>query len=105
MINVFNRVAIYQDRDTENAAIIYTKLRKAGIEYKVVISGKGSSSSMVRFPRGGRTGGFSGSATTAVYGSGGVPDSWVNNHASGNLYTVFVSKKDLTKAKEICELE
>ncbi|MBR6473741.1 MAG: hypothetical protein IKS99_08480 [Firmicutes bacterium] len=105
MINIFNRAVLFQDYDPENAAKVYTTLRKAGIEYKVSISGKGPASPMVRFSRGGRTGSMAGgSATTATYGSGGTPDSWINNKSSTNLYTVYVAKEDLTRAKEICEI-
>ena len=106
MINLLNRAVLFQGYDPENAAKVYSTLRKDGIEYKVSISGKGPASPSVRIPRGGRTGSMAGgSATVSTYGSGGTPNSWMNGGASTNLYTIYVAKNNLEKAKEVCELE
>ena len=106
MINIFNRAVLYQDYDSENAAKVYTTLRKAGIEYKVSINGKGFASPMVRIPMSGKTGSMAGgSASAATYGSGGTPDAWINSKPTTNLYTIYVAKNDLAKAKELCEIE
>ncbi len=100
MINIFNRTVLFMTPSAEESAEVWSSLREAGIPYDVKIgrTGTGFAKPLVRIPRGGRTGSFFSSA----YNAGGVPNSWVEGNSSEVYYIIYVLKKDLERAKEIC---
>ena len=101
MISVFRRAVLFRDPSAEAAAEIQLKLKAAGIPYGMKSVGNGSVNPAVRVPRTGRTGNMtSGSA----YMGGGVPHSWTEGQSNAAYYEIYVAKKDLKKAKEVCDL-
>ena len=104
MITIFNRTVLLCDPSAESASKACSLLRKAGIAYKFQKGGRSSTKPAVRIPRTGRTGNMTSGISGNVYPSGGVPYSWSENNSSSANYTVYVLKKDLEKAKEICDI-
>ena len=107
MVRFFSRKILAQNMSAEEAMQIWTKLREAGVSYEVETRGTARSRPFVRMPRTGRTGNM-GSARGG-YMAGGIPDSWLNGNPTGgteaNLYyTIYVNRKDLDRAKEVCGL-
>ena len=100
MIHCFNRAVLFRDPNAETAAKVWASLREAGIPYKVKTVKTGSANAAVRAPMSGRTGNIGAN----VYMGGGVPHSWTEGTAANIRYTIYVMKKDLERAKEICDL-
>lgn len=104
MISIFNRAILLKDSNAEAAAKARAALNAAGIPFRQKTAGDGSAKPAVRVPRTGRTGtmgtGFSG----GVYMAGGVPHSWAEGAAAKTVYIIFVRKKELKRAKEICNI-
>ena len=106
MIHFFNRAILLQDQSAETIERIRTSLKGAGIPFTVKTSktgATGAANPAVRVGMSGRTGNMGGN----VYLSGGVPHSWMEGNttnASSAVYIVYVLKKDLERAKEICAI-
>ena len=94
-MNIFNRTVLIQEPNPEAAAKVWSALRKAGIQYKVVIKSTSTKSSpMLRTDKNG----------TVIGGEvGGIPNSWIYDNPTNNLYTIYVKKADLERAKDICK--
>ena len=60
----------------------------------------GPANAAVRVPMSGRTGNIGAN----VYMGGGVPHSWMEGTAANTHYIVYVTKRDLERAKQICDL-
>ena len=99
MINIFNRALLFQDPSAEAAGKICSSLKEAGIPYVVKTGGTGSAKPSVRIPRTGRTGNIGDGNYMAT---GGIPYSWMEGGTANTFQSIYVHKKDLTKAKEIC---
>ena len=99
MIHYFNRAVLSRDLNAETAAKVWASLREAGIPYKVKTVKTGPANAAVRFPTSGRTGNIGAN----VYMGGGVPHSWMEGSANTH-YIIYVMRKDLERAKEICDL-
>ena len=104
MITVFNRAVLCREPNAEAAAKVWSALRKEKIPYEVKTKISGATKPAVRVPRTGRTGNMTASITDTTYLNGGTPASWTENAAASCVYTVFVRKKDLARAKELCEI-
>ena len=92
MITMFNRKPLIKDTNSEYVASIWSKLRENSIPYEVAT--KTGSSSFKRMLS---------QQKNMSFNMGGVPASWMNN--PGNyVYIVYVNRKDLERAKKICEL-
>ena len=92
MITIFNRKPLIKDTNSEYVAPIWTKLRENGIPYELAT--KTGSSSFKRMLS---------QQKNMSFNMGGVPASWMDN--SGNyVYIVYVSGKDLERAKKVCDL-
>ena len=103
MIHVFNRAILLQDHSSETIERVRTSLKEAGIPFSVKSARSGSAKPAVRVGMSGRTGTMGGN----VYLSGGVPYSWMEGNTTNTgsaVYVVYVLKKDLERAKEICAL-
>lgn len=105
MITVFNRAILFKDPDPQAAARVWSVLKKAGIRYKVKFETSGPTTPAVSVPRTGRTGNIGGGFSGGEYMAGGIPHSWSEGGSSKTLYKIYVSKKDLKKAKEICGID
>ncbi len=89
MINVFNRVLLFQGTDAEEAARIWSMLEKNGIKYEMKT--KTGTDPMERQLK---------QRANMNYMAGGVPASYMNEHKN-YLYLIYVHKNDLAKAKEL----
>ena len=101
MITIFNRALLFQDSGGETTDRIKAALKEAGIPYVMKTGGSASAKPSVRVPRAGRTGNIGDGNYMAT---GGIPHSWVEGGPASTFYSIYVSKKDLKKAKEICEI-
>ena len=90
MITVFNRKALIKDTNAEAVAAVWSKLRANGIGYDVVTKTGTSSFRRMMTQR-----------QNVNFQMGGVPAAWTE-HPGDYLYIVYVNKKDLAKAKELC---
>ena len=104
MITIFNRAVLCREPSAEAAAKVWSALRKEKIPYEIKTKIAGAKKPAVRVPRTGRTGNMTAAITDTTYTNGGTPASWTENTPSACVYTVYVKKKDLAKAKEICEI-
>lgn len=100
MINFVNRSILLQDTNPEAVAKVKASLEAAGIPYKVKTGGTGSVQPAVRVPRGGKTGNIG----DGGYYGGGMPYSWKEGGSSSAFFTIYVLKKDMERAKEICDI-
>ena len=104
MITIFNRAVLCREPSAEAAAKVWSALRKEKIPYEIKTRVSGTEKPAVRVPRTGRTGNMTAAITDTTYPNGGTPASWTENTPAACVYTVYVKKKDLAKAKEICEI-
>ena len=104
MITIFNRAILCREPSAEAAAKVWSALRKEKIPYEIKTKVSGAEKPAVRVPRTGRTGNMTAAITDTTYANGGTPTSWTENTPTSYVYTVYVMKKDLAKAKELCEI-
>ena len=95
MITIFNRALLFVDSNSEAAANVWTTLKANGIEYEMRT--KQNVSTL-------RKGIQFRSSMGAASGYGGMSSSYFTDTPT-YVYTIYVKKRDLTKAKEICHLE
>ena len=94
MITVFNRAKLFIDSNAEAAAKVWTVLKANGIKYEM--STKQNVSTVrkaVQFK----------ASMGAGSGYGGMAASHFTD-TPDYIYTIYVKKRDLAKAKEICHL-
>ena len=91
---IFKRTVLIQEPNQEAKAKVGSALRADGLQYKVVIKSTSTKSSpMLRTDKNG----------TVIGGEvGGIPNSWIYDNPMNNLYTIYVKKADLERAKDIC---
>ncbi len=104
MITIFNRAVLCREPSAEAAAKVRSTLRKEKIPYEIKTKIAGAKKPAVRVPRTGRTGNMTAAITDTTYANGGTPTSGTENTPTSYVYTVYVKKKDLAKAKELCEI-
>ena len=104
MITVFNRAILVREPNSEEVARVRSALKDAGIPYKVKNVRSGPAKAAVNVPRSGRTGSMTSGYSDGVYMGGGIPQSWSRGGSSSTVYIIYVLKKDLKRAKEICDI-
>ena len=104
MITIFNRAILVREPNSEAASKVWSALRDAGIPYKVKNDRSGPVKAAVDVPRSGRTGNMTSGYSGGVYAGGGIPQSWSRGGSSSTVYIIYVLKKDLKRAKEICDI-
>ena len=104
MITIFNRAILCREPSAEAAAKVWSALRKEKIPYEIKTKVSGAAKPAVRVPRTGRTGNMTAAVTETTYLNGGTPQSWSEGSGVNCVYTIFVKKKDLARAKEVCEI-
>ena len=92
MITVLNRARLLADSSAEAAAKVKDKLKAAGIPYDMRTVQNHTALGKAIHTRAG----------VGAYG-GGMPSSSYSDQIS-YVYFIYVRKKDLAKAKEICQL-
>ncbi len=92
MINRFNRALLFQDSDSEACAKVWSTLKRYGIEYEMSTSTNVSVFGRNLHYR-----------QSMSIGYGGLGTSAFGDHMN-YVYSIYVRKKDLAKAKEICDL-
>ena len=92
MINWFNRVELFVDASQEAAANVWSKLKEHGIEYEMRT--KMSVPRLLQSIR---------NSTDSAESFGALPPSFYGD-ATTYVYFIYVKKKDLKRAKEICSL-
>ena len=94
MITVFNRALLFIDSNSEAAANVWSVLEANGIEYEMNTKQNVSTlRKAVQFR----------SSMGAGSGYGGMSASYFTD-TPDYVYIIYVKKKDLTRAKEICHL-
>ena len=93
MINIFNRAELFVDVSQEAAAKVWSVLEENGIEYEM--STKQSTSTLRKNIHYSQAMGATG---------GGLPASYYGE-VSQYVYKIYVKKKDLARAKELCSLK
>lgn len=104
MLNILNRTILLKETSAEAAAKARSALEQVGIPFKASKESSGPAKSAVRIPRSGRTGNMGTDPYSNSYTTGGVPHSWTEVSSAETLYIIYVSKKDLKKAKEVCDI-
>jgi hypothetical protein len=104
MLNFLNRAVLCRESSAQDAARIRAELQKAGIPFRQKTTTKGSAKPAVKMGTNGRTGSFASGYTPSSSITTGVPQSWADGGKSSSTYVIYVSKKDLSKAKELCEI-
>lgn len=104
-MNLFNRAVLIKENNAEAASAAWTALRKAGIPYRIKKEKSGPAKASVRIPVLGKTGNMGVDPHVNAFVSGGIPHSWTDGGLTDAIYTIYVLKKDLNRAKEICEIE
>ena len=94
MITVFNRAKLFVDADAQAAANVWSALKENGIECNMLI--KQNISTLRKNIQ------YS-SAMDKYSGFGGMPASKLTQ-TPDYLYIIYVKKRDLARAKEVCSL-
>ena len=92
MITAFNRKILVRDTDAEAMAAIWSALRANGIRYEMATKTGTSSFRRMMTQR-----------ANITYNMGGMPAKWTDPQRD-YLYIIYVHKKDLARAKEVCGL-
>ncbi len=92
MITLLNRALLFKDVNSEAAARVWSALRKEGIEYDVNTE-----------VNAGVMGKNKGHLAQGMWPGISVSDGYSGNAAS-YVYEIWVRKKDLERAREVCSL-
>lgn len=94
MITVFNRATLFVDSNSEAAANVWSALKANGIKYEMRTKQNVSTlRKAIQFR----------ASTGSTSGYGGMSASHFMD-TPNYVYTIYVKKRDLAKAKEICHL-
>lgn len=94
MITAFNRAKLFVDTDAQAAANVWSVLKANGIKYEMQTKQNVSTiRKAVQFR----------ASTGAPSGYGGMSASHFTDTPT-YVYTIYVRKRDLKKAKEVCHL-
>lgn len=102
---MFNRAVLLDEPKAETAAKVRAVLKDAGIPYKAKNVRHGAAEPAVRVPMTGRTGNMTSGFGGGVYLGGGVPHDWSVTGDAGTCCRIYVLKKDLKRAKELCGIQ
>ena len=94
MITIFNRAELFVDSNAEAAAQVWTALKANGIKYEMRTKQNISTvRKAIQFK----------ASTGAASGYGGMSASHFTD-TPDYVYIIYVKKRDLEKAKEVCHL-
>ena len=94
MITIFNRAKLFVDSNSEAAANVWSTLKANGIRYEMhTKQNVATLRKAIQFR----------ASTGAASGYGGMSASHFMD-TPDYIYTIYVKKRDLTKAKKLCHL-
>ena len=92
MITIFNRAELFVDVNQEAAAKVWSTLKENGIEYEMTTKQNVSTfRKNIHYSQ-------------VMYGTGGGMPASSYGSVSNYVYKIYVKKKDLERAKELCSL-